>query len=148
MENFSANQLILLLMIYAGDDEFWNVVPNVDKELKVLTNKGLIQKDTETDDYMVTKRGDSFVCKIKKGDKPEKKRFIYFLSTEGGMDTMDFKFGANEKVDFDGIFGWMSKGCVSNDTKLNEWGQKAEIGDWFNHRMGVAVRVKYKNNKK
>ena len=66
------------------------------------------------------------------------KTFIYCESTEGGMDT----WMVHSPQDLKTLYGWMSKGCRKDDENLVSWMEIAEIGDYYNHRLGVMVRVK------
>lgn len=69
------------------------------------------------------------------------KYFIYFESTDGGMETNKYEFG---DTDFNfGLLGWMSEeyGCKPVDEELVEWAKICKIGEYFEHRMGTCVRV-------
>lgn len=69
------------------------------------------------------------------------KDFIYFEQIEGGMEVIKLNFNNDDYV-FP-LFGWMSEeyGCKSQDLELVKWCKKAKIGDYFEHRLGVCVRV-------
>lgn len=64
------------------------------------------------------------------------KKFIYFESAEGGMRTHVF----NRFKDFH-VNGWLSPSCVNEDMELIFWADKAKIGDCFEHRLGICVRI-------
>lgn len=66
------------------------------------------------------------------------KQFMYFESTEGGMETSVFR-GQN---DLPYLYGWMSDHCQDADTAMVTWMETAEIGDVFDHRLGYLVRIK------
>ena len=70
------------------------------------------------------------------------KHFIYFESTDGGMDSNKYSFKENEEVNFD-LSGWMSEkyDCRERDIQLINWAKTCKIGDYFEHRMGTCVRV-------
>jgi hypothetical protein len=69
------------------------------------------------------------------------KHFIYFESTDGGMDSHKHEFKDNN-IKFN-LYGWMNEnyGCDTSDKELIEWAKKCEIGDYFEHRLGTCVRV-------
>lgn len=69
------------------------------------------------------------------------KYFIYFESTEGGMEVNYYAF-KDDDINFR-LFGWMSDcyGCKEDDEKLINWAIKSKVGDYFNHRIGTCVRV-------
>ena len=66
------------------------------------------------------------------------KQFMYFESTEGGMEAYTFS-GVD---DFDKPYGWMSDHCEEWDKALIEFIVNAEIGDVRDHRLGYCVRLK------
>lgn len=70
------------------------------------------------------------------------KHFIYFESTDGGMETNKYEFKEDEEINF-GTLGWMSEkyGTIETDTQLINWAKTCKIGDYFEHRMGTCVRV-------
>ena len=64
------------------------------------------------------------------------KNFIYCESTEGGME----EYHINDLSEL-GIYGWMSDSCREDDELLIAWSEKANIGDYFEHRLGICFRV-------
>jgi hypothetical protein len=68
------------------------------------------------------------------------KQFAYFEQQEGGMGF----YVVSEPDELSFLRGWMLDkwGCASEDTALVEWMQTAEIGDYYDHRLGVIVRLK------
>lgn len=69
----------------------------------------------------------------------EGKQFTFFENQEGGM--ADHTVG-NLK-DLTRILG-LDSGKYPVDAQLLAWGESAEVGDHFDHRLGVCVRVKDK----
>ena len=67
-----------------------------------------------------------------------KKSFVFFQSTEGGMETL--LFSKKEEVVIGP--GWMLSDCQFYDKGLLEWMDTADVGDFCNHRLGVMVRLK------
>jgi hypothetical protein len=65
------------------------------------------------------------------------KAFLYFESTEGGMETHEF----TDKKDFPCLLGWMREPCKNSDMKLLSWMETCEVGEYYSHRLGYAVRV-------
>lgn len=66
------------------------------------------------------------------------KKFMYFESTEGGMET--HTVFSNEQ--FPRIYGWMDTDCKAEDSKLLKWMESADVGESYEHRLGVLVRLK------
>lgn len=66
------------------------------------------------------------------------KRFLYCEATEGGMDQWEF-FTSDGLI---GLHGWMDRDCRSYDEDLVAWLDTAEIGEYYEHRLGVVVRLK------
>jgi hypothetical protein len=64
--------------------------------------------------------------------------FIYFESTEGGMEF----FHVSKPDDLAQLRGWMDAMCHKEDTALVMWMERAEIGELFEHRLGIMVRLK------
>jgi len=65
------------------------------------------------------------------------KKFIYCESTEGGMDSCCFN-----KIKELGLYAWMSdEFCKKEDQALCDWLEKAEVGQYFEHRLGICFRV-------
>jgi hypothetical protein len=71
-----------------------------------------------------------------KDKKIQKKKFVYFESTEGGMTIHTF-----ERFKEFTCHGWLSPSCAEEDMNLVFWGANAAVGDCFQHRLGVCVRV-------
>jgi hypothetical protein len=69
------------------------------------------------------------------------KYFIYFESTEGGMDSYKYEF-KDDNIEFR-LYGWMDEnyGCDTSDKELVEWVKTCKIGEYFEHRLGTCVRV-------
>jgi hypothetical protein len=63
---------------------------------------------------------------------------MYFESEEGGMATHDIS--AAQDLSF--LYGWMCDACRAEDQELLYWMDSAEVGGYFNHRLGVLVRLK------
>ena len=70
------------------------------------------------------------------------KSFFYAEDTEGGMCPIFF----NQASELSGLYGWMCGDCVHQDTALTNWMETAEVGDTFDHRLGIAVRLKDEND--
>lgn len=69
------------------------------------------------------------------------KRFMYFESTEGGMDRYEIT-KEDLRTGLLPIPYWMAPACKAQDCALLDWMQNAEIGEMHEHRLGVAVRLK------
>jgi hypothetical protein len=65
------------------------------------------------------------------------KNFIYFEEYDGGM-----YLNEGSSPESFGLIGWMRGDCVKDDTELMQWAENADVGDYFSHRLGYAVRVK------
>lgn len=39
------------------------------------------------------------------------------------------------------LYGWMSIDCVKQDLELQRWMNTAQVGEHFEHRLGVCVRL-------
>jgi hypothetical protein len=70
------------------------------------------------------------------------KHFVYLENQEGGMSEVDFQTA--DELGF--LYGWMNKRCRSEDERLVEWLEEAEVGEKFNHRLGTVVRLKDEYN--
>ena len=66
------------------------------------------------------------------------KRFIYFRTTDGGMEWKECSSVEDIKYF---LYGWMSESCQAQDLALLVWQNNADIGEWKEHRLGVLVRV-------
>lgn len=66
-----------------------------------------------------------------------KREFIYCETIDGGMQSHVIR---NTK-DLEILFGWMSYDCYIQDEALVEWCIKCNIGDYFEHRLGIIFRV-------
>ena len=67
-----------------------------------------------------------------------RKNFMYCESEEGGMQQ---HFAQN----FEGLkhlLGWMNKDCLKEDMALRRWMEVAEVGEFYDHRLGVCVRIR------
>ena len=73
----------------------------------------------------------------------ENKQFCYFEVAEGGMTQHRMHAGNISDV-LKCLDGWMSPSCIDRDNKLLKWTESAEVGEEFNHRLGIMVRVKDK----
>ena len=71
------------------------------------------------------------------------KHFIYVECQEGG--SQEHHFSQLEEITND-LIGWMTGGCVTGDSRLIEWVDKADVGEYFEHRLGVAIRLKDKED--
>lgn len=72
------------------------------------------------------------------------KKFMYCELTDGGMNYWTIENASGLVTEFP-LSGWMSEehGCRESDSDLIVWANtKAEIGDYFEHRMGVCIRIK------
>lgn len=65
------------------------------------------------------------------------KKFIYCEITDGGME----KWEISNIEDLKGLYGWMTDSCKKDDYELVNWIEKANIGDYFEHRLGICFRV-------
>jgi hypothetical protein len=66
------------------------------------------------------------------------KKFMYFEVQEGGMDT----WMVEDLCSFNRLYGWMQRGCKANDSAMVKWMNAAQVGEYFEHRLGVLVRLK------
>jgi len=66
------------------------------------------------------------------------KNFVYFESTEGGMEVIEDIQGGNN---LSTLRGWMSGKCSTDDIKILKWINTASIGEMCNHRLGYLVRL-------
>lgn len=64
-------------------------------------------------------------------------RYMYFESEEGGMSN----WIVDSVDDLKSLYGWMGEGCVKDDRALLNWMRTASIGECFEHRLGVLVRM-------
>lgn len=77
--------------------------------------------------------------KALEGEKaPTEKQFMYFESIEGGM----VSYAVSTGRDLSGLYGWMSKGCEADDQGLLNWMESANVGEFYEHRLGTLVRLK------
>jgi hypothetical protein len=66
------------------------------------------------------------------------KRFVYVESTEGGADC---HFVTNaEELTF--LRGWGDVDCEREDMILCSFMRNAEIGAYYEHRLGICIRLK------
>lgn len=63
--------------------------------------------------------------------------FMYFENQEGGMTAHIITPGEPLQ-----LHGWMGPGCKKADLALVKWMGDARIGEAFNHRLGICVRVR------
>lgn len=68
------------------------------------------------------------------------KVFHYFEHYESGMH--DFEVLSED--DLHGLFQWRNGACLSKDNQLLAWMQNADVGEKYDHRCGVMVRLKDK----
>lgn len=66
------------------------------------------------------------------------KTFRYFESDEGGMNDCL----VHSKEDLEHLYGWMSESTKKVDSEMVKWMDIAGVGECFNHRLGVLVRIK------
>ena len=66
------------------------------------------------------------------------KRFMYFETAEGGMETHGF-YDTNS---IPKVYGWMEEDCIDDDKGLVSFVESAEVGDIYSHRLGECVRLK------
>jgi len=69
-----------------------------------------------------------------------KKQFLYCEATEGGLTTHLL-----HPDSYMPLYGWMTHGCKKYDRALLRWMARAEVGDYYNHRLGVMIRIKDDN---
>lgn len=73
------------------------------------------------------------------------KRFIFCEAQEGGMDHYVVEIPEGEEFTYEWpICGWMSGTCEYEDNRLALFAKTATVGDFHEHRMGVAVRLRDK----
>jgi len=65
------------------------------------------------------------------------KRFMYFETTEGGMETVELD--SPGQLGF--LFGWKSPMCLQEDLSLEKWMGEAKVGGVCMHRLGALVRL-------
>lgn len=68
------------------------------------------------------------------------KQFLYCEIQEGGMDY--FVVSAADELRH--LRSWMKEGCAVEDKLLALWMVGADIGEFYNHRLGVCIRLKDK----
>ncbi len=71
------------------------------------------------------------------------KNFLYCEALEGGMDS--FEFSHNKKYykhSLECLSGWLSKDCLESDLALVDWMNKAQVGEYYEHRLGTVIRLK------
>lgn len=70
------------------------------------------------------------------------KHFVYFEVEDGGVH----KFDVFNPTDLEHLYCWMKPQYGSNvdDTLLLNWMESAEVGEYFDHRLGYLVRLKDK----
>lgn len=66
------------------------------------------------------------------------KLFMYFESEEGGMTNFEVKC----IKDLRQLRGWWTNDCLEDDIKLIKWMDEADVGEYYEHRLGVIVRLK------
>lgn len=66
------------------------------------------------------------------------KRFLYCEETYGGMNSFEF----SDVNELSCLYGWGTDFCKDYDTALILWIDSCEIGEYFNHRLGIVVRLK------
>lgn len=66
------------------------------------------------------------------------KDFIYFKSTDGGMEVVE---EIETSADMTFLYGWLDDDCLVEDIRLIRWMDTAEVGQKFNHRLGCLVRL-------
>ena len=67
-------------------------------------------------------------------------KFMYFQSTEGGMDA--YEIDTAEDFGVGNLYGWMKEQNGADDTAMTVWMTTAEIGEFYEHRLGYLVRIK------
>lgn len=66
------------------------------------------------------------------------KNFIYFESTEGGLEIIeDIQCAA----DLSHLCGWMDDICKIGDKQMVAWMNNALIGQKYDHRLGCLIRL-------
>lgn len=68
------------------------------------------------------------------------KRFLYIEETDGGMAPIV----VGSASELNGLCGWMHESCKADDMALINWMNTAEIGEYYEHRLGIMVRLKDK----
>lgn len=66
------------------------------------------------------------------------KKFEYFESQEGGMD----HFTVTTSLDLRRLYGWMNDDCETSDLLLLRWMDSTDVGEMYEHRLGIMVRIK------
>lgn len=76
------------------------------------------------------------------------KTFLYFEQEEGGMAVHEITCFENAPTNIDvndqlgpQLYGWRNERCAKDDAALLRWTVTAEIGQYFDHRLGTMVRV-------
>ena len=67
------------------------------------------------------------------------KQFMYLEAIAGYIDNQPFKDA--DEVQRYLQRSWKSEGCEEDDAALEQWIDSAEVGQYHEHRMGVAVRL-------
>ena len=74
------------------------------------------------------------------------RRFLYCEATEGGMEHFTFRYDPNMpagKSAISSLRGWMDPRWADTDNALVDWMEGCEVGDFYRHRLGVIVRLRY-----
>jgi len=67
------------------------------------------------------------------------KKFCYFENQDGGMGVYEM----SSKEQMPRLYGWMKEGwCKEEDEAMLKWMDTAEVGEDFEHRLGIMVRLK------
>lgn len=66
------------------------------------------------------------------------KIFLYCEATDGGM----IDFIVQSPKDLRGVFGWMDENVRDDDEALVAWMEQAEVGQYYDHRAGIMVRLR------
>lgn len=71
-------------------------------------------------------------------DENPETAFFYIEETEGDIEAYE--------VDADrgpyGIIGWMSESCKEDDEALLAWMKTAKLGQTFDHRLGIMIKIR------
>jgi hypothetical protein len=66
------------------------------------------------------------------------KKFVYFESTEGGMET----HVVWDEEELMILTGWRSESTEKEDLDLMDWMRNAKLGEFYDHRLGTLVCVR------
>lgn len=98
-----------------------------------------LENDSDTSDLVVLRKALRIaVDALDKKEDTMSKTFLYCETTEGGMHMQI----VHSQKDLATLCGWMDKWCRLVDEALVSWMETAEVGDYYDHRLGVMVRVK------